>query len=58
MLTTWNVLYQIGTNPARVTKCQTDEEIPATDDNFRRMLAIRNGVTNAKIRLIKISKAS
>jgi hypothetical protein len=57
MLNTWNVTYQIGTHPARVAKCQTDSDTPATDDNFRRMLAIRNGVTNAKIRLIKISKA-
>jgi hypothetical protein len=57
MLKTWNVLYQIGTYQAREAKCITDDETPATDDNFRRMLAIRNSVNPAEIRLIKISRA-
>lgn len=54
MLKTWNITYQIGTHPARVSKCLTDDDTNASDDNFRTMLAIRNGVTNAQIRLIKV----
>lgn len=58
MLKYWNVTYQIGTHPARVTVCITDgnQTTAQLDSDLRKMLAIRNGVTNAKIRLIKVQR--
>lgn len=56
MLKTWTILYQIGTDHARQAKVYTDSENPATDDNFRKMLAIRNSVNPEEVRLIKISR--
>jgi len=59
MLKTWNVTYQIGTNPARVTPCLTEGD-PRQDDldrDLQKMLGIRNGVSADRIRLIKVESA-
>lgn len=56
MLKYWEVTYQIGTHPARVATCVTEGNQSETqlDSDLVKMLAIQNGVTNAKIRLIKV----
>lgn len=58
MLKYWEVTYQIGTNPARISPCITEgnQSTADLDSDLQKMLAIRNGVTNAKIRLIKVQR--
>lgn len=56
MLKRWNVVYQIGTDPARVTPCLTEGNQSEADlhRDLQEMLGIRNGVPADKIRLIKV----
>lgn len=57
MLKTWKITYQIGTNPARVATCLTDDQTPATDTNFQKMIGITRNVAPGAVRLVKIIEA-
>lgn len=58
MLTTWEITYQIGTSPARIAKCMTDFDTPATDQNFQKMISISRNVKPEQVRLVKILEAA
>ncbi|MGV9364509.1 hypothetical protein [Amycolatopsis sp. NPDC003731] len=52
MLEAWNVKYRVGaTGSAQSDRCLTDDDTPATHENFRRMLAITNSVTPEDIHI-------